>query len=395
MSREQVSRWARRYVVASASFLVLWQAGLLLAIPRRTSVTLGLFGFVLHMVFGKAYSLVPSYFDRQLTWGWAPGVQFPLTTLGTVGLATAPLSGVPTDPFATAGAVLWALGVAIFLAALLWTIRSNLTGSETATGGVNEERQPVDRFANAFVPVALAYLALGTYATLAAQTGLPALVDGYAPRATHLLGAGTATLLVFAIGFRLLPRFMVATPSRWLVQVVLPSGAIAPLLLAISLPSGPLFPVAALLQAVAIAGFAIAVGRMYRVSDRRRVGFYAVLAGAGFGVLGVLLGLHFAFTGQTADLVTVHYRVNLLGFLGLTIVGVAFQFYPPNAGTFPGATDRTARGVILGLVTGLGLQVVGVVTAATVVHHIGAILALGGALGYAYLLVRLFRERAT
>lgn len=393
MTTAQVSRWARRYVVASASFLVGWQAAILLGLPRRTVVALGLYGFVLHVVFGKAYSLVPVYFDRQLAWGWAPGLQFPFTVLGTLGLAVAPLAGVPSRPSASVGAVLWTLGVAVFVAALGWTIRDNPTGRETATGGVNQDRESVDRFANAFVPIVLAYLVLGTYTTLAANTALPPLVDGYAPRATHLLGAGTATLLVFAIGFRLLPRFLVATPPRTAVRLVLPTGAVAPLALAISLPGGRLFPIAALLQATAVVGFAIAVAWLYQRSDRRRVGFYGVLAGALFGVLGVLLGLHFAFDSPTAPLVTAHYRLTLLGFLGLTIVGIAFQFYPPNAGTFRGANDRTAGVAIGALGTGLALQVVGLAARLAVVELVGALLCLVGALGYWYLLVGLFRER--
>lgn len=398
MSREAVSLWARRYVVVSASFLVLWQATLVVGVPRRTSVTLGLFGFVLHMVFGKAYSLIPSYFDRQLEWAWAPGFQFPLTVLGTLGLSAAPLAGSPSGPLAqstlgTAGAILWSAGVAVFLSSILWTIRGNLTGSETATGGVNQDRQPIDRFANAFMPIALLYLALGTYTKLAAHTGLPVLVDGYPPRATHLLGAGTATLLVFAIGFRLLPRFLVETPPRWLIRVVLPTGAIAPILLAVSLPDGGIFPDAALLQATAILGFVAAIGSMLRRSDRRRVGFHGVRLGGIAGVLAVLLGLHFATTGPSPALVTAHLRLTLLGFLGFTIIGVAFQFYPPNAGTFPYANDRTALAAIGALAGGLGLQIVGLIVGASSVETAGALLSLLGAAGYWYLLVGLFRER--
>lgn len=393
MTKEQVSRWARRYVVTSASFLVLWQAGLVAGIPRRTSVTLGLFGFVLHIVFGKAYSLLPTYFDRQLAWGWAPGVQFPLTVLGTLGLAVAGLGVMPPGPTATAGAVLWAAGVTVFLAAQLWTLRGNLSGEETATGSVNQDREPVDRFANAFMPAALMYLALGTYATLATHTPLPTLFDGYPARATHLLAAGTASLLVFAIGFRLLPRFLVATPPRNLVRVVLPACALAPFLLAWSLPASGLLAPAALLQATATVGFALAFLVMFRRSDRRRVGFYGVLLGSLFGVVGVLLGLHFATTGPTPALVAAHYRLTLLGFLGLTIVGIAFQFYPPNAATARFANDRTGFVVIGALAAGLTIQVVGLVGGRPGVTAAGAIVSTGGALAYWFLLVALFRER--
>lgn len=393
MSKQQVSRWARRYVVASASFLVLWQAGLVVGIPRRTSVTLGLFGFVLHMVFGKAYSLLPTYFDRQLSWGWAPGVQFALTVLGALSLAAAPLDLLPARPTATAGAVLWAAGVGVFLTAIGWTIRGNPIGRETATGGVNQDREPVDRFANAFMPLALAYLALGTYATLATHTPLPTPLDGYPPRATHLLAAGTASLLVFAVGFRLLPRFLVATPPRNLVRVVLPAGALAPLLLAWSLPASGLLAPAALLQATAIVGFAVAFLVMFRQSERRRVGFYGVALGCIAGVGGVLFGLHFATGGPTPSLVTAHYRLTLLGFLGLTIVGIAFQFYPPNAARVRFADDRTGFAAIGALAAGLTLQVGGLAAGRPTVVVAGELVSLVGALAYWFLLVALFRER--
>jgi hypothetical protein len=87
MSAGAISRRARRFLLASACFLVAWQAGALAGISYRTAVVLGLLGFVLHAVFGKAYSLVPAYFDRELAIERAPTVQFPLTVVGTLCLA--------------------------------------------------------------------------------------------------------------------------------------------------------------------------------------------------------------------------------------------------------------------------------------------------------------------
>jgi hypothetical protein len=56
-------------------------------LPRRAAVPLGLGGFVFHVVFGKAYSLIPSYFERQLATHRLLPVHFSLTTLGVAGLA--------------------------------------------------------------------------------------------------------------------------------------------------------------------------------------------------------------------------------------------------------------------------------------------------------------------
>src|SRR6056297_275188 len=182
MSAGLISRWARRFVAASALFLVAWQVVALadalpatqaetpLALPHQTNVVLAVYGFVLHTVFGKAYSLVPSYFDRSLAVPRAPAVQFPLTVVGAVGLALAPLSAVP-ELVGLLGALSWCAGVAVFVAALAWTVRDNPIGRETGTSDAESHRRGVDRLANAFVPVVLAYLVVGSSATLALHGG--------------------------------------------------------------------------------------------------------------------------------------------------------------------------------------------------------------------------------
>ncbi|WP_135853783.1 hypothetical protein [Halorussus salinus] len=418
MSAGIVSRWARRFVAASAVFLVAWQVVALAdvlpavspiaALPHRTHVTLAVYGFVLHTVFGKAYSLVPSYFDRSLAVPRAPVVQFPLTVGGAVCLALAPLSGVP-EVVAPVGALSWCAGVAVFVAALAWTLRDNPTGRETGTSDTESHRRGVDRLSNAFVPVVLAYLVAGSWATLALHGGdagsLPVGLLGFealtgfetlaAARTAHLLAAGTAALLVFAVGFRLFPRFLVASPPRSLVGVVLLGGAVGPALLAAGLYRPPLFRVGAAVEALAVVGFAAAYAVLFARSERRRVGFYAVLAGVAAGVCGVALGVGFAFgsIGVAPDLTAVHFRLNVLGFLGLTIVGATYQFYPPTVGTFPGASDRTALASVAlvagGLLAELGGALAGVETGLLA----GRASALVGALAFAGLILGVFAER--
>jgi hypothetical protein len=392
MTAATVSRWARRYVLVSALFLFTWQMGAVAGVPRRTEVLLGLFGFVLHMAFGKAYSLVPSYFARTLAFPRAPAIQFPLVVLGTGCLVSASLQVGPSW-LGAVGAFLWSLGVGVFLGTLLWTLRTNLTGRETATGEVNAERRPVDRVANGFVPVALLYLAVSTYETLAVYTGVPSLLDGYFPRVTHLIAAGTAGLLIFALGFRLLPRFLVAHPPRRLVVLVLATGAVGPSLLAVHLWNAPWFHLGALLETVAVVGFALGYVLLFIRSDRRRVGLYGVSAGALCGVVAVALGVGFAFGHSSAASVLAHLRLNLLGFLGLSIVGIAYQFYPPAIGTLPGASDRTALVSIAGLAGGLLVQVVGLVGQFPLLTTFGQFATLGGAVLYLFLLAAVFHAR--
>ena len=387
------SRWSRVLVAVGLVSLVAWQAAVLAGLPRRTAVTLGVYGFVLHVVFGKAYALVPSYFDRELAWSVAPAVQLPLSVVGVAGLALDPLAGAPAST-GTVGAVAWTLGVAVFLGTLFATVRTNLSGAETGTGEHNADRRPVDRVANLFVPVVLAYLAVGTWETLAGATAVPALLDGYPPRVSHLLAAGTAALLVFAVGFRLLPRFLVTRIERPLPWLVLLSGAAGPALIAVGLPTGPLLHAGASLEAIAMLGWAVAYGRLYRATDRDRVGFYGPLVGAAAGLVGVTLGLSMALGSVSRVLTTAHYRLNVLGFLGLTIVGVTFQFYPPTVGRFPGAGDRLALGSMALLGGGLAVETAGALATHGTITTVGRAVSLVGALAYAYLVLGLFVQRA-
>lgn len=425
MGAGEVTRWARRFVATSIVFLVVWQVGAVVAVlprigavlpqagveaaplPRETLVSLALYGFVLHTVFGKAYSLVPAYFDRSLGHPLAPAVHLPLTALGAVGLAAEPLSGVP-EVVGDLGALFWAAGVAVFVVALGWTLRDNPLGRETGTSEANAHRKQVDQFANAFVPVVIGYLLVGTYGTVSGVRVFPDSLPILAfAQTAHLLAAGTAALLIFAVGFRLFPRFLVASPPRTLVAVVLPAGALGPAILASGLYRGWWFRVGALLQAIAVVGFALAYAALFVRSERRRVGFYSVLAGVTAGVFGVLVGLHFAFSGVTtmfggvtAALVSVHFRLNVLGFLGLTIVGASYQFYPPTVGTFPGASDRTALASVvlvgLGLLAELGGALAGskiAVADSGILVVFGRTSALAGAVAVAWLVLGVFRER--
>ncbi|WP_255196567.1 hypothetical protein [Halorarius litoreus] len=390
MSAASVSARSRRFVAAGAVLFVLWGAASAAGAPRRVQVVLGLQGAILLTAFGKAHALVPSYFDRELTPTWSPAVTFPLAAGGVLALAGGLWADVTTLEAVGAGA--WALGAVGVAATLVWTVRDNLTGGDTGTSETNADRRFLDRTANAVVPVALAYLLAGAYATAAGHTPLPPLVDGYPPRASHLLAAGVGVLLVLGVGFRLFPRFLAARPPNGLPQVALLAGAVGPALLALGVPTGPLLVAGSIVETVAVVGFATTFLVLFARSERRRVGFYGVATGAVAGLVGVGLGLQFAFVGLDAALVTAHLRVNLLGFLGLTVMGAAYQFYPPAVGTFPGASDRTALASIALVAGGLLVELAGVALGQPAVT-VGRLLALAGVTGYAYLVLGLFRER--
>lgn len=395
---ERTSRWARRFVLVGAAFLLAWQVGESLGAGLRAAVVLGVLGFVFHTIFGKAYSLVPAYFDRELVTTRLLPAHFGATLSGTILLAVD--AELALRGAGAVGSLLWIGGVAVFLGTLLWSVRGNLTGRETGTGAANAERRPIDRIANAFVLVALLYLAVGSYALLAGQTPLPPVVDGYAPRSSHLLAAGGAAVLLLAVGVRLLPRFLVASPPKSLVTVVLLSGAIGPALLAGTLPSGLWFRVGAVVETIAVVGFAGTVLLLFVQSDRDRVGFYGVLAGVIAGASGALVGLVFAFGSPTPTLaaprpalIAAHVRLNVLGFLGLSIVGVTYQFYPPAVGTFRGASDRGALAVLSLLVVGLSIEIIELLGGVAVAATAGRLCVVAGAAGHLRLLLGLFREQ--
>lgn len=388
---ERISRWARRFVFAGAVWLVVWQVAVLVGATHRTVVVVGLLGFVFQTVFGKAYSLIPSYFDRSLVTTRLMPAHLAFASLAPALLAVGIETARPR--LRLAGAVAWTLAVVIFVGTLSVTVRDNIFGSATGTGEASSHREPLDRTANRFVPVVLGYLLVGTYGLLATETALPVLVDGYPPRTAHLLGAGGAVLLLFSVGFRLLPRFLVTTIDHRFALGVLTAGALGPALIAFSLPAGGLFVAGAVMQAAAVVGYAIAVAVLYTRSKRDRIGFYGVLAGSGMGVLAVGIGLWFAAGGLTAPRVAAHARLNLLGLLGLTIVGVTYQFYPPGVSSRRLIGDQTAL-VALGLLAaGLLVEVGGLVGGSVPVRTLGSALAAAGALVHLLVVAAVLAER--
>ncbi|QLD85644.1 hypothetical protein HWV23_07865 [Natronomonas halophila] len=390
MSAATVSRGARAFVVASLAWFVCWQAAAVFGAGRRVSVVLGLYGFVLHMVFGKAYALVPSYFDRPLAFPRAPFVQLPLAAGGTAAMA---LDAAGIVDARAVGTVAWALGCVVFVGALLWSVRDNPLGRETGTADAKAQYRPVDRLANGFVPVVFAYLLAGAGLPVAALLGVPTPIPAIGPPVTHLLAVGTTALLVFALGFRLLPRFLTVAPRRWLAAVVLPAGAVGPALLAVDFGGGAVFQLGGTLVTVALVGFAVAYADVFYRSERRRLGLYTVLLAVTFGLGVGALGFTMAMTGIDPAMADAHARLGLLGFLGLTVVGVSYQFYPPAVATTPHLDDRTATGVVGLLAVGLLLEAGGLLGGSDVFVELGRWLALLGAVLHALVVLAVLRTR--
>ncbi len=433
------TRGARAFVAVGVGWFVCWNAAALVGASRSATVALGLQGFVFAVIFGKAYALVPSYFDRELVAPSAPLVHLPLSIVGVLGLFLGRLrdgdplasvvdaSGLTADGLVAAGALAWLGGVLVFVATLAWTVRDNPTGAETGTAGPNRHRRPVDRAANAVVPVVGLYLLWGglvpvldALTDVRGSVSIPAIELGLGstaattltlvpagPAASHVLAAGAATLMLFGIGFRLLPRLLVGTPRPALVAITLATGAVAPALLVIDFQGGAIFTAGATLFAVAIVGYGLTVVELVHTSDRDRVGHRTIAIG---GVLGIAaVGLGWAMGVELVDLAVAdaHYRLAIGGFLGLTIVGVTFQFYPPAIGETVGVGERSATAVALALAGGFVVGAIGAwLTGAGIaqpgggsghlgpaIAHLGAAIVLLGSLGYAWILLTIFAER--
>lgn len=174
---------------------------------------------------------------------------------------------------------------------------------------------------------------------------------------------------------------------------MLTAGALGPVIIAVSLPTGELFVVGAALQATAVTGYAVSISLLFVRSNRRRVGLYGVLAGAGAGVLAAVIGLLFAVDGVTAARTSAHARLNLLGLLGLTIVGISYQFYPPGVSSWSPVDDQTAV-LALGLLgVGLLTEVSGTLGGLNVVTTLGQVVAAGGAVVHLLIVASVIAER--
>lgn len=393
MSRARVSRWAGRTVLAGLCWLPVATVAILLSAPSATVITLALPGAALTVLFGKGFSLVPSYFARSLSIGWAPAATLALAVPAVALLAAEPFAGVPAV-VGSIGAVLWLVALLVWAGTLAWTVRGNLTGAETGTVEANADRERLDRLSNAGIPIAVLYLLVGALALVGVNLGLGWPAAGRAGVA-HLLGAGGATLAILTIGFRVYPRFLVSKPPRVLPPIVIPAGVLGPAFLVLGLGGIPWsLHAGAILEAVAVGGFALAYAITFWRSDRRRIGLYGPLLGVGLASGAVVLALLFVFEATRRPVIAAHRRLMLLGFLGTTVGGTAFQFYPPAVGGLGLSRDETASAALVAFAGGIGVNAIAMVFELELLATAGMGIATIGAALIPLLVAAVFRERA-
>ncbi|MFB6215844.1 MAG: hypothetical protein ABEJ72_02595, partial [Candidatus Aenigmatarchaeota archaeon] len=189
-----IDRWSRRYVATACFFLVVWQfvATPWINFSRQTWVVLGLYGFVFMVIFAKTYTLVPSYFSSGTESSIPPAVQYFLSSFGVLLMAFG--HGISRR----IGIWFWSLGIAVLVVTLTGTIWREAVSGKTGTSDVNDDRRDVDKASNLFIVITYLYLITATVSLN---------IAGITPATTHLFAAGTAALLIYSVGFRLLPRF--------------------------------------------------------------------------------------------------------------------------------------------------------------------------------------------
>lgn len=383
-----LQRWTRRFTVASAGALVLSLLTAPVLADRSVGVLVCVFGFVCPMIFGMAYLLLPPYAGRTLVDYRIPGVHFVLAYLGAALIVAGWTTG-GTELVYTAGTVLWAGGVAVFVGSLVATVGPVVLDRPAVMLQGGDRPQRSSRLATAAIPVAVGYLVVGT-GTLLATGFLFESNLATVPRVVHYYLAGFGTLLVFALGARLLTGFFHVTPPRPLVWTVLVTGALAPAALGAGLWVQPWFQVGGLLMGVAMAGYLLAVALVTVRTDRPRPGLYGIAVGAVAGALAVAAAMPLALGAGWATLLALHRVFVLAGFFPLTIVGYAYQFFPPtDSRRVVTRIDETTLTLAL-LGVGVFLRGLGVVAGAPDVRYLGVGSAVLGAAGYAFLMARRF-----
>jgi hypothetical protein len=344
------------------------------------------------MIFGMAYLLLPSYVGRTLATPSVPGFHFVFAYTGAIVIVIDSAFGVPHSLFAV-GNGLWCLGVGLFVGSLAYTVLPVITTNPTVVTRTDGRPQRSTRLSTALIPLAIGYLVVGTFSLVATTVSPLAAFGGTVPTTVHYYGTGVATLLIFTLGVRLLTGFFHVTPPRYVSWPVLVGGGLGPAFLAPNLWVSPWFEIGASLLLVAMIGYGVLVGIVVVHTTRYRIGLVGIGLGAICGVGGILTATFFLIGGLDASIIPFHVTLVLDGFLLLTIIGYAYQFFPVTTGRFRGASRRTALATMLVLATGVGIDAVGTFLSIDLIRNAGIVLSLAGVGGYAYLLSRRLLNR--
>lgn len=196
-------------------------------------------------------------------------------------------------------------------------------------------------------PVALAGAGALAYAVLTALTlPLAALGDLHPLVPLHLLLAGFVVTTIAAVAIEVLPRFTgraLPTPMAGLLAGACIAG---PGLLAVGLDGSVAWlRTGAIVEGLALLGLGTSLLFLVTASDRQRASFllYGVAGIAAW--TGALLGAGLGWGLLAPAWIPVHGVVNLLGFVGLVVVGAVIDLYAPALRSGAQALQRHNRAV--------------------------------------------------
>ncbi|MGH6654972.1 MAG: multicopper oxidase domain-containing protein [Actinocrinis sp.] len=204
--------------------------------------------------------------------------------------------------------------------------------------------------------------------------------------ALHLLVLGAATNAVFVWSRHFAQAFLHArlgseTPAH--VRLALLNAGIVSVLTGVALPLTALAVVGAGLVVVAVIAHTVSLVAMARAATlpgRLRVTVRYYVAGGVSLALGASLGAVLASDAAQSDaweraVVLMHAHLNLLGWLGLSVIGTQFMLWPAVLRTrMAQQAPAVARRVLIGMVAGLATSVAGLLLSVDIrpVHWLAA-----------------------
>lgn len=226
-----------------------------------------------------------------------------------------------------------------------------------------------------------------------------------------LLGAATTAVLVYSRHFAQALLHAPATDERpAAVRLAVLTGGVVIVLVGVSLDSGsggnPAGVVTVSTGAAAVVGAIawhvgslVAMSRRSRLAGRLRVTVWYYVAAGSFLVigatLGALMGTHAVPEGPTYEALHVaHAHANLLGWVGLTVLGTQFMLWPAVLRTrMADSAPRVAARVLVIAVAGLSVAVGGLLASSRTLALAGVAAYAAGVLISLEPLARIVRRR--
>ncbi len=320
-----VEAWAlhlRNFGLASTLAGVAW------------SFYLPLLGFIGLMILGMAQHFVPLFAGRELWDNRVAMAQILLADLGVVLLLVLPRR------WEAVGLTSWLAAAFLFVVLIVMTLRSKQLSARPMER--RAEFRAVDRLAIPMTSASIFYLLAASVgfvlAALPRNPWIPPM-SSYWFSFLHLYTLGFISLMVFGVGFHLLPRFLDVVPPCAAVKAILFLGVPSPAGVALTMPFLVsrdslefLFVVLAICEATAALLFAALVFILWRRSPKHRPASTFNAASGLWLAVGVVLAVLIGIAPQEYLIwAPAHGWINLLGFAGFSIFGITHEVLPPFA----------------------------------------------------------------